>query len=260
MFIDYLNKDISHVNRLPQTVKEEQKFTEFITLLSNYIDESSAQIYAVLENIVPIIGSAYSDDISITYLRRLVDKFGIKLPFTGADLTENQLRLLYFTAIQGFSLQRISDSSKSSMIELLSTLYPSEQGLENQIEISDGGVGGAVMTYTATIKNFSASAGSEYLSKYLQPTITGVGSALNFNYYGSFSAMFWSGSSEIAVPETIPATDNPYRNLTTSFKWAAFDYTSKQEYTVEYVPGQGENNNPPYRAANTGMWRLEIND
>lgn len=257
MFIDYLNKDISHVNRLPQIVEEEQKFTEFITLLSNYIDESSAQIYAVLENIVPIIGSAYSDDISITYLRRLVDKFGIKLPFTGSSLTENQLRLLYFTAIQGFSLQRISDSSKSSMVELLSTLYPSEQGLENQIEVSDGGVGGAVMTYTATIKNFSASAGSEYLSKYLQPTITGVGSTLNFNYYGSFSAMFWNQDAETAVPAPVP-TGTQYRELTTSFMWAAFNYETKQEYTIEHTPGAGEN--PPYRAANTGIWRLEIND
>jgi len=256
MTIEYLDdKNISHLERVPQIVREKQGFFNLLKGLELYIDESAEQLYGFLSQIIGIIGKDFTEDVDKNYLTRLIAKCGIKLQWYSSNLSDTELKRLYYYAINGFAIKRVSDSTKINLSQILQTLYG------DNVVIEDGGLSddpNAIMTYKVTINGVGAGAVSnQFLIQYLKPEITGVESEFIFNASGYFAAMQFDNGAEISPDEDFDESTYPYKD---------FIYATKfMNYTVadgEYAIYEIEEETPTLYgncvARKTGSWMLEL--
>lgn len=211
MSISYVNPNISHIDRIPQIVKEKSGFYKFIIDLCAYIDDSSKQIYNLLSKITQIAYAQYSENIDINYLKRLITKCGINIKWLESNINESDLRKIYFTAIQGFVVSRLSDSSKNNLEYLLNTIFGD---IASTIVVTDYGVDGdadAIMKYTAELTGVSLAGSEAYFSNYIKPKITGVLAQFTFISNGNLCAMIFGEHIEggvTVIGEYVPPTSN----------------------------------------------------
>lgn len=223
------------LSRVPQVVCEKTGFYNLIKGLSEYINDTAAVLYNLIEKIVPIIGKDYSSDLDINYLRRIVTKCGIKIDYLPTNISEDALKQIYFVAIQGFVAQRLSDGSYQSLYDLLNILFAGANiSIDDNYNMSyDVEVNGAALnseTFDVT----------PYLGFYMKPKITGVTGAFTFitsgtacsmkyingaesntstdytDFYGALNSMDYVGGAEIIINPT----GEPLVYYNTTGKWA----------------------------------------
>lgn len=257
MYINYLNKDISHIDRVPQVVTYDSGFYKFIQNYCTYADESSKQLYNILNNITNIFASGYAVNVSISYLERLITKFGIVLPYMPENITDENKRLLYITALQGFALKRVANGTKQDLYNFLLTMYPPQNPEIPGITINDRyNAVDSVMSYTVTIDNFVQPAEQAFLANYIIPEITGVNSFFTFNINGYLSGMilqYGGGKWSEISPKTSLL---PYAGSNGSFMWKNLEYIGGtwQETVVSQSSSQADYELPTC----TGTWVLEV--
>lgn len=248
MKIEYLNnKDISHIDRVPQIVREKHGFYRLMELLSEYVDESSEQLYNILKGITQIVSAQYSPNIDINYLRRLIVKCGISIDYLSLDLTEDGLKQLYFTAIQGFVVGRLSDGSKHNLTDLLQTIFGNSV---SSMEVVDKGIETTptIMSYSATLVGVALVNAQTYFSYYIKPAITGVNALFTFISNGNLSAMPFTEISEGLYGEQVPTTsDYSYNSMSFETGKEKIIYTKHEQGQPEILLSDA-----------TAFWVLEL--
>lgn len=246
MFIKYLNKDISHLDRIPQVVSENRGcFYAFIKNINSYISSSTSVVYSMIEQIQPVIGTSFSQDISTAYLERLCTKMGVYKRYWAENTDEATKKRILFSAIQGVVSKRLATSTKQNLSDLLMSLYSGDE----LPTIEDGADNtGTIMTFQATINNATANVNEAYMSKYLVPQITGVQSNLTFKIAGTLTSMPLSGSGN-SYRETETITDN-----TVSYRWLDLD---KKDSNYKEVAVYNTTSSD-LEITTTGSWVLEI--
>ena len=173
MYINYLEKDISHTDRIPQIVRQQPGFYELIQKLCEYIDTSTAEIYNILSGVLPLYVD--SDNMLLSYLQRLLNKSGINLKWMSATTDDSTLKQVYKQALLGLSVLRNTDSTRATLI---STLCAAFNVSPNSITISENN--SEAMAYTADINGLATTTELSYLANYVKPNITGTNSIIQF--------------------------------------------------------------------------------